>query len=190
MTSSVAKLVTGTLYFWVTCSMTRISRTYSANGSPGCHGAVWIFMWGTPVVCRWSIIHWKGIWSASSGVHFRKTVSERTMACLRALCGNTLDSSQSKIPQIHNELEGAVRGYMRFSLKNGCIFLTKYTSFCNKNDQYQYTFPWYLRSTLTSQRYLLWNALCILSCLRYKVYVDFTLQKHTPKHESTQKIPL
>lgn len=44
---------------------------------------------------------------ASSGVHFRKTVSERTMACLRALCGNTLDSSHSKIPQIHNELEGA-----------------------------------------------------------------------------------
>lgn len=29
------------------------------------------------------------------------------MACLRALCGNTLDSSHSKIPQIHNELEGA-----------------------------------------------------------------------------------
>lgn len=22
------------------CSMTRISRTYSTNGSPGCHGAV------------------------------------------------------------------------------------------------------------------------------------------------------
>lgn len=95
-----------------------------------------------------------------------------------------------KYPRYTMNLKEPVRGYMRFSLRNGCMFLTKYTSFCNKNDQYLYTFPWYLRSTLTSQRYLLWNALCILSCLRYKVYVDFTLQKQTPKHESTQIIPL
>lgn len=100
MTSLAATSGTGMLCFWATCSMTRISRTYSSSGCLSCPGEAWTCSWGIPAATPWSITLWGRISCVYSNALSPKIALKRTVECQPELYGNI-----SNIPAEKSEIK-------------------------------------------------------------------------------------